>query len=76
MTTLARPNVCLGCVHLDRSGALQPRCAAFEVIPSDIWSGASDHQTPREGDGGVVFEPDPEFEQLHAVWLTSRASAR
>ena len=39
------------------SGELVRTCAAFpDGIPADIWSGKTPHDSPIEGDGGVVFK--------------------
>jgi hypothetical protein len=55
--------VCLNCKHLfaEFNPAKGMCCAAYpEGIPDAIQWGDEGHDTPREGDQGIVFEPsDP-----------------
>jgi hypothetical protein len=52
------------CKHFDSDVEDHEVCTAYpDGIPKDILLGA-DHRQPREGDGGVTFEPKPGFEDL------------
>ena len=46
-------SVCSFCRHWQ----LRHKCAAFEVIPEEIWLGKNDHRQPYPGDNGIQFEP-------------------
>ncbi len=45
--------VCRKCVHLD-VGAM--KCAAYDMIPLEIWLGLDDHRNPYPGDGGIMYK--------------------
>lgn len=47
-------SICHYCNH--RTG--NRKCIAFpKGIPEAFWTGAADHTTPYDGDGGITFEP-------------------
>ena len=48
-------NVCAYCKYLDREHSGKPRCAAFDVIPLEIWDGNNKHLEPYPGDNGILF---------------------
>ncbi len=51
---MIREPICFACKHL----LGWPICRAFlGGIPKDIRDGKDEHRTPREGDGGIQFEP-------------------
>lgn len=54
--------VCSLCKHLvagNAAAGTAARCAAFDVIPDEIWNGQYDHRAPYAGDRGVRFEQRP-----------------
>lgn len=52
---LFRAPDCLKCRHKFESSAC---CAAYpQGIPAPVIQGLEPHRVPREGDGGIVFEP-------------------
>jgi len=51
--------ICLYCRHKTEGELI---CSAFlDRIPQDIIDGKAFHLVPRSGDGGTVFEVDPEL---------------
>ena len=52
--------VCAYCKHLiagNAAAGTAAHCAAFDVIPDEIWLGMNDHRAPYPGDRGIQFEP-------------------
>ena len=51
-------NQCLFCTRYQGAKT----CSAFEgqEIPQEIWRDDHDHRLPFDGDGGKLFEQDPE----------------
>lgn len=48
---------CTFCKHFDVNWENLPgRCAAYDVIPKDIWRGRRDHSKPAQGDRGIRFD--------------------
>jgi hypothetical protein len=63
------PSACLFCTHiqLDRPGD-GVACDAFDEIPDSIFMGEVLHLAPYPGDGGLLFQLDPEqAEAFHEV---------
>jgi hypothetical protein len=54
--TSAVPPICVSCLFLDG----WKTCAAFpKGIPESIWTGGGTHQTPIDGDSGIVYMHTP-----------------
>ena len=47
-------DVCAFCKHLNRRA--KRKCAAFDIIPMEIWKGDNNHKRPYTGDNGIQFE--------------------
>lgn len=48
---------CMLCKHLIAPWTPDAAsCAAFDLIPPEIWSGKVSHKKPYEGDRGIQFE--------------------
>lgn len=55
-------SLCSGCAHLEGTNEDgTARCAAFSVIPVQVWSGRIDHRRPLQGDSGTRFSPLGEY---------------
>jgi len=55
---------CVYCIHW-----IQGRCTAFpKGVPMDILTNQFDHRKPHEGDGGILFEANPDGMSL-PDWL-------
>jgi hypothetical protein len=73
------PVICLACRHFHRPepedfSAPVPSCTAFpEGIPEEIVEGGFDHRKSFKGDRGVLFELDPEFEDILRIYEKSLA---
>lgn len=48
---------CSVCKHFTEGWTpIEARCAAFDLIPPEIWSGEVSHKKPYLGDRGIQFE--------------------
>lgn len=64
--TTRLPALCDSCTR--RTG--EASCEAFDQIPVEIVALSGDHRQPVEGDGGIVYEQDPDKVEAFDDWLS------
>lgn len=53
------------CLTCRRKSPFGPTCSAFpNGIPEEILSGDHQHRETYQGDGGLLYEPDPEATEV------------
>jgi hypothetical protein len=58
--------ICGYCEHIISKS--DRKCRAFKNIPLNIWEGLHDHKTAYHGDGGFLYSPAFDEEEI-GVWL-------
>ncbi len=60
---------CLSCTRFHHEDEDRDTCDAFPSgIPDAIWESRHDHRQPFDGDGGLLFEPEPGFKEADSVF--------